>query len=168
MRSECGGRGLMTVQKSICCVACFCLCSAAVFFRWLCPRTPWCFVQQQWAGQNMVVAAFSSSWAGWAYCPAYKDSSQAADELWSPDTKFFSSQSSPSWLHLHRATASERGKTPNINMFAGCSSMITFFVCHSVIKFLWHITEVSAVFSGRLVFHHFMSLWCFLWFLSSS
>lgn len=87
---------------------------SVTLLRWRCPRTPWPSVRLQWAGQNMAAAASSSSWAEWAYCPACTDSSRAADGLWSPDTKSVSSQSSPSWWHLHRATAS--GNSTNISI----------------------------------------------------
>lgn len=86
-----------------------CLIMVWVCLRWLYPRTAWSVRGRwQWAGQSRAVAVSSSSWAGWAYCPAYTGSSQAAGGLWSLGTGCVSSPSSPSWWRLRRATASAR------------------------------------------------------------
>lgn len=86
------------------------------FFIWRYPRTRrgW---RRLWAGLSMVVGVSSSSWGGWAYFPAYTGSSQAADELWSPDTGLSSSQSSPSWWHHHLAMASGGGANTSISRY---------------------------------------------------
>lgn len=94
---------LKTAQGAV--IICFPVCVSMLRLRWRCPRTLWC-VQKPWAGPNMAAAASSSSWAGWACCLVYTDSSPVADELLSLDTELFFSRSFPSWWHLHRATAS--------------------------------------------------------------
>lgn len=94
---------LKTAQGAF--IICVPVCVSTLRFRWRCPRTLWC-VQKPWAGPNMAAAASSSSWAGWACCLVYTDSSPVADELLSLDTELFSSRSFPSWWRRHRATAS--------------------------------------------------------------
>lgn len=102
-RCQCGERGLTVASMLRPAVSSAC---ALVPLRWPCPRTPWWSVRWRWAGQSMAAAASSSSWAGWAYCPACTGSSRAAGELWSLGTRCVSSRSSPSWWRLRRATAS--------------------------------------------------------------
>lgn len=107
-------------------------------FRWRCPRTRWQHGRRQWARPSMAVAASSSSWAGWAYCPVCTDSYLAADELWSLDIKLSFSQSSPSWWRRHIAMASGHKEQLEINRPIPPFSLQTT-LRHTTL--LWHFTQ---------------------------
>lgn len=111
-------------------------------FRWRCPRTRWQHGQRQWARPSMAVAASSSSWARWAYCPVCTDSYLAADELWSLDIKLSFSQSSPSWWRRHIAMASGHKEQLDINRPIPPFSLQTT-LRHTTL--LWCFTQLLAV-----------------------